>query len=146
MIEYSIFLFAIWRSKRVANKKIQQTETEIEDDMSSDRKQLDMHYEIQSNIHKLRLQFFNQLWLVGSLFFLSLPVSTIFSIHFIQESNQQMFQTLIMTLAQIGVYFYLLYMMTNKSSKYYGATFRNQNILPGKIEWKYIKIKVNFYD
>ena len=45
-----------------------------------------------------------------------------------------MFQTLIMTMAQIGVYFYLLYMMTNKSSKYYGATFRNQSILPGKIE------------
>lgn len=84
-----------------------------------------MHFEIQSGIHKLRLQFFNQLWMVGTMFFLSLPVSTIISINMIEESNQQMFQTLVMTLAQICVYFYLLYMMTNKSSKYYGATFRN---------------------
>lgn len=55
MVEYSIFLFAIGRSKRVANKKIKETETQIEEDMSSDRKQLDMHFEIQSNIHKIRL-------------------------------------------------------------------------------------------
>ena len=64
-----------------------QTETEIEEDMSSDRKQLDTHYEIQSNIHKLRLQFFNQLWIVGTLFFMSLPLSTLFSINMIEESN-----------------------------------------------------------
>lgn len=55
--------------------------------MSSDRKQLQMHYEIESNIHKIRLQFFNQLWLVGTLFFLSLPVSTLISINAIEESN-----------------------------------------------------------
>ena len=52
----------------------------------------------------------------------------------IQESNQQMFQTLSITITQILVYFYLLYMLTNKSSKFYGATFRNQTILPGKME------------
>lgn len=88
MVEYAIFLFAVWRSKRVANKKIKETEVQIEEDMSTDRKQLDMHYEIQSSIHKIRLQFFNQLWTVGTLFFLSLPVSTIVSVNYIEESNQ----------------------------------------------------------
>ena len=75
-------------------------------------------------MYEIRHGFFNQLWVVGTIFFVSTPFSTIISANYIQESNKQMFQTLIVTIAQVIVYGFLLYMLTNKSSKYYSATFR----------------------
>ena len=44
-----------------------------------------------------------------------------------------MVQTMIVTVAQICVYSFLIHMLTSKKSKYHSATFRNQTILPSKM-------------
>ena len=38
IVEYFIFIFAIWRSRRVSNKKLQEQLSKIEDEKSSDEK------------------------------------------------------------------------------------------------------------
>mmetsp|Transcript_1820 Transcript_1820/g.3194 ORF Transcript_1820/g.3194 Transcript_1820/m.3194 type:complete len:246 (-) Transcript_1820:11-748(-) len=134
MAEYALFAFATWRSLRVNRQKLVQEELAREADQAADPRQLSQRAEIDQNLHRLREQFFRQFFVCGSLFFLSTPASTLLCQRAIQESNQQMFQTLSITLAQLLVYFYIMHMLTSKQSKYYAATFRNQSILPGKIE------------
>lgn len=74
-VEYSIFCFAIWRSKRVSNKKLNEEITKIEDDAASDRKVLETQMSINNNIHEIRNKFYTQLFWFGSFFFASTPVS-----------------------------------------------------------------------
>lgn len=94
-IEYAIFCFAIWRSKRVANKKLDEETNKIEDDMAGDQKQNDMAITIQNNINSVRISFFNLLWFAGTGFFISTPIATTLTINFFRESNQQMMHNLI---------------------------------------------------
>ena len=133
MFEFAIFSFAIWRSKRVNNKKYLESMQKIEDDQGTELKQLELQSTFSSNIYHLTNQFYNQLMVFGSLFFFSIPLSTMVSASYMSESNQLMFQTMAITLSQLSVYLFLLYMLTNKSSKFHAATFRNQALLPGKL-------------
>ena len=89
-IEFLIFAFALWRSKRVTNKKLDEKVEEIESNQAESEKTNALAMDINNNIHSIRLQFFNQLFWVGSIYFGSLPFSTILSVNLIQESSQQM--------------------------------------------------------
>ena len=62
---------------------------------------------------------------MGTAFFAATPLATIFSANFVNESSAQMTQTMIITVAQICVYLFLMNMLTSKKSKYHAATFRN---------------------
>lgn len=132
-LEYCLFLFALWRSKRVANKKLVEDVGRIEENQAGDPKQNQTAINMNQNINKLRIDFFNQLWMVGSMFFASTPLSTMFANNFVRESNQQMVQTFLITGAQVACYLFLIYMLTSKNSKFHSATFRNQSILPDKM-------------
>jgi hypothetical protein len=57
-VEYAIFCFAIWRSRRVNNKKLNEEITKIEDDAASDRKVLETQMSINNNIHEIRNKFY----------------------------------------------------------------------------------------
>mmetsp|Transcript_24215 Transcript_24215/g.37302 ORF Transcript_24215/g.37302 Transcript_24215/m.37302 type:complete len:246 (-) Transcript_24215:20-757(-) len=132
-IEFGIFSFAVWRSLRVNRKNLNEQTDSLEADQATDKRELEVAATINNSIFDLREMFFQQLWVLGTVFLLSSPVSTTICKEWVSESQQQMFQTVCVMTAQLVVYLYLLYMMTNKSSKYYGATFRNQSILPSKI-------------
>ena len=110
---------------RVNNKKLEEEMTKIEDDQASDQRVLKTQANISSNIHMLRNMFYSQLFVFGTLFFASTPMAVYICKNFVQESNQQMFHTMFTIMFQIMVYFYLLFMLTNKSSKYHSATFRS---------------------
>ena len=86
--EFLIFSFAIWRSKRVSNNKLNESIQKIEDDKASSERTAEMHITTSSNIHSIRIQFFNQLFFVGSIYFISLPISTWICNNYIQESTQ----------------------------------------------------------
>ena len=87
-IEFCVFSFAIWRSKRVTNNKLGEKVEEIESNQAGSLKTNQMQIDITNNIHSIRLQFFNQLFWIGSLYFAALPVSTIVSVNMVDESNQ----------------------------------------------------------
>jgi hypothetical protein len=90
-IEYCIFLFALWRSNRVSSKKLNESLSQIEDDQASEQRELELQTNISTSIFAIRKGFFKQLFIVGTIFFASTPLSTIISANYIQESNQQMF-------------------------------------------------------
>lgn len=90
-VEYLIFLFALWRSKRVNNQKLNESLNKISENEGTEKKQLELQANISNNIFKIRDSFFNTLWFVGTLFFLSTPLSTHISRKYIDRSNQQMF-------------------------------------------------------
>lgn len=91
LVEYLIFLFALWRSRRVNNQKLAASMEEIENNAAGEQKELELQETISTSIFKIRAAFFNQLWVVGTIFFASTPASILISTNFIQESNQQMF-------------------------------------------------------
>jgi hypothetical protein len=87
-VEYAIFCFAIWRSRRVCNNKLREELTKIEDDAASDRKVIETQISINTNIHHIRLTFYTQLFYFGSFFFASTPGAVFICKNMVQESNQ----------------------------------------------------------
>lgn len=59
LIEFSIFCFAVWRSKRVNHKKLNESMQKIEENEGGDQKELEIQSVANSNIHKIRDQFFS---------------------------------------------------------------------------------------
>lgn len=87
LVEYCIFLFALWRSNRVSNNKLNESLTQIEDDQASEQRELELQSTISTSIYNIRKGFFKQLFIVGTIFFASTPLSTIIGANYIQESN-----------------------------------------------------------
>lgn len=58
LIEYFIFLFAIWRSTRVSNQKLTQQLKKVEMEQG-DLDVLQRDHQINASIHTLRINFFN---------------------------------------------------------------------------------------
>ena len=90
-VEYAIFCFALWRSKRVNNKKLQESLDKIGEEQGTEVKALEFQASMSNNIFRIRDQFFNQLWIMGTLFFASTPLAQVLSSKYLSPASQQMF-------------------------------------------------------